>query len=111
MMHDDFDHLFFYGEERVQRRHRVLENHCDMTAPDAVQLPWLHLQQVPVPEKRFSANASVLRQQAHEREKELTLARTRLTNNGQRFTFIDFEIHPVDRLHHTLASLKLNLEI
>ena len=66
VMHDDFHHLFFDAQERIQRCHRVLEYHCDVFATDTVEFLGLHLQQINAPEQRFSGHAAVFGKQSHE---------------------------------------------
>jgi hypothetical protein len=51
--HQGFGHLPADGQHGVQGGHRFLENHTDLTAPDATQGFGIGLQQVPALEANF----------------------------------------------------------
>ncbi len=46
MKQQGFDELILNAQERVQRGHRVLENHGDAAAANAIELSLGHLQQI-----------------------------------------------------------------
>src|SRR5437762_6433698 len=104
-MHADrLGHLIADREERVQRGHRVLQDHRDPAAADLLHLLVGFPQQVFALEHHPAADdAGSRRQHAQDGERERALAGTRLADNAQRLAGMNAQRHIVDRPHDTGA--------
>ena len=93
------DQLKTNGKTRVQRGHRVLENHghvfaqnlSPLTVRNAQQVPTLKLQQV-------CADTALPLQQTHQRHHGHRLARARLAHNAQNLARLDRQVNAIHRL-------------
>src|SRR5712691_11288274 len=87
-------------EERVQRRHRVLEDHGDLSAPDPAQLALALARQILALEDDAPAHdAGGPRQEPDDREARRRLAAPRFTDEPQGLAFVEREAHAIHRLH------------
>ena len=92
-------HLPEDGEERVQRRHGVLEDHGDPPAADPPQLALALAGQVLALEDDAAAHdAGGPRQEPDDREARRRLAAPRLADEPQRLALVEREAHAVHRL-------------
>src|SRR5262245_35815968 len=79
-------------EERVQRRHRVLEDHCDPPPAHAAQLALALLRQL------LALEAGGPRQEADDRQTRRCLAAPRFPDEPERLAGAEREAHTVHRL-------------
>src|SRR5262249_15541350 len=99
---DRLRHLVADGEERVERRHRVLQDHGDPLAADAAHLRIRLLQEVLALEQDLSAHdPGRRRKQTQEREGEGGLPGARFPDDAERLARIEIERHLVDGAHDT----------
>ena len=98
--------------DRVQRRHRVLEDHRDLVAADLAQLVGVDLQQIPVLEDRLALGHGVpLRVQAHDRHAGDALAAARLAHDRERLALLDAERDAVHRVDDAVIRAEVRLQI
>ena len=71
-------------EARVERGHRVLEDHRDVAAAIDVELVGREREEVDVAEHRPAGRPAVVGEKAHDREEGLALARTGFADDGER---------------------------
>ena len=84
-------------QHRVQRGHRVLEDHRDLAAADRAQLLVRQREQVAAAEhRRALRDAAVARQDPEQRERGDALAAARLADDAERLAGRDVEGDPVD---------------
>ena len=93
------DHLGADLQVRVQRGHRVLEDHGNLLAPDAVQGGGRQSQDLLVAEPDAARGAPVAGQQAHDRHEKLALAGAGFPDHADRFAGHDIEADIVDGAH------------
>ena len=101
------------GVDRVQRRHRVLQDHRDLAAAVLAHFGFAELQQVDAFELDLAADdlAARLRHQAQQRQAGHRLARTGLAHDAQRFARCNCEAYAVDRLHDAAPSVEVGAQI
>src|SRR5438105_13586810 len=86
-------------EERIQRRHRILEDHGDPPAPDPAQLALALAGQVLALEDDAAADdARASRQEPDDGQARRGLAAARLADEPEGFTLVQREAHTVARL-------------
>jgi hypothetical protein len=84
---------------RVERRHRLLEDHRHVAPDEVAPLACAQLAQVTAVEvQAIGGHGSRPRQQAHHGEHCYRLARTRLTDDREHFVGIDLHVNAIDRL-------------
>src|SRR5918912_14366 len=90
-------------QNRVERRHRILEDDRHFVAADATQVPLRELQKIPPFERRLAADdlAGRNRDQPEDRHRADALARTGLTDDSERLARIDVVRDSVDGLDDT----------
>src|SRR5581483_4614824 len=94
-------HLVADGEERVQRGHRVLQDHRDALAPHPAHLAVGFLQQVLALEEHLAAGDPRRgRQQPQDGEGECALSGAGLAHDAEGAAGLESERHVVDRAHH-----------
>jgi hypothetical protein len=100
-------------ERRVERRHRVLEDHRDLAAADVLHLPVVELRQVLAVEEDRPAYdlRGRFRNETHDRERRDGLAATGLTDDPERLALLHVEADPVDRLHDAFPREEARLEV
>jgi hypothetical protein len=95
------DDLVADSEARIERGHRLLEDHRQPVAPQVAQGLIGDLQQIHAVEAdRACYLRGVLRQQAHDRERRHALAAAGLPDQAERRAIGDAEIETVDGMGH-----------
>ena len=99
-------------QRRVQRRHRVLEDHRDLLAADVLELRALELQEVaPLEDRRPVDDAPGELDQPHDRKRRHRLAAAGLAHDAEHRSPLDGEGHTVDRAHFALARPEIRVEV
>ena len=100
-------------EDRVEARHRVLEDHRDVVPADGPNVVVVHLEDVHAVEDDGALDdlARGLRDEPHERERGHRLATAGLAHDAEGLAGGELERHAVDRVHHTVAGEELRLEV
>src|SRR5262245_14343338 len=99
MMDRHFGELLLDGEERVQRSHRILENHRDPLAADLRKRVVVESQEVlMLIENRAAAGDATgrLRNQPEQREMGDGLSRATFADDAKRFPAAQFIREPID---------------
>ena len=99
---DRLDDLVADRIDRVQRGHRLLEDHGDVAPPQVVQICSRHGEDITTLEQDLAAQARAL-DQAQRRERSHRLAGSRLADQRQLLPGVEREAHPVD--HPTGAEV------
>ena len=84
--------------ERIERGHRLLEDHGDLVAADLLHLRFAFLQQILAIEEnpRFRRMEGIGGEQPHQREGRLRFAAAGFANHRQRLPLLDMEADAVD---------------
>src|SRR2546427_2640563 len=92
-------------QDRIQARHRVLEDHRDVLTADAPDVVIVHLQDVLTVEHDRTRDdlPRRLRDEAHERQCGHGFSATGLAHDAERFAGGDLERHAVDGAHDTIT--------
>ena len=100
-------------QRRVQRGHRVLEDHRDLAAAHVLELPLAQLRQVTAVVEDGAGDdlGRWLRDQAHDRERGDRLAAAGLADDPERLALLDREADPVDGTDDALAGEEVRAEI
>ena len=100
-------------EHRVERRHRVLEDHRHLAAADLAELVLGHREQVAALEDRFAAHdpAGRLRDQPEHREHGHALARARLADDAEHLAGEEVVADAGDGLHDAVLRLELDRQV
>src|SRR5436190_15564057 len=99
------------GQHRIQRGHRVLEDHRDLAAANAPQRPVPEPQQVTPPEERGAAgDVTGPRQDAEQRECGHALAAARLADDAERLARADLERDAVDGVDGAAVGAELDAQ-
>jgi hypothetical protein len=104
-------HLGGHRQEGVQGRHRILEDHGDVRSADPVELAHRKPQQLPPTEAHAARGLAVVRQQPHDAQHRLGLARARLAHDPQRLTLAQGEADPVDGLDGAVGGLEADFQV
>jgi hypothetical protein len=97
MPHDPLDDLVADGERRIERRHRLLEDHRDAIAADVAQRRGRQAKEVGAFEEDFAGgHPARARDEAHDRERGHALAAARFADEAERAAGSDVEIDAVD---------------
>ena len=100
------------GEHRVERGHRVLEDHRDLAAADRAQVLVVEREQVAAAEhRRALGDAAVPGEDPEQRERGDALAAARLAHDPQRLAGGDVERDPVDGVDQPSLGAEANVEI
>ena len=106
------DHLGLDRQNRVERHHRVLEDHGNFLAPDGAHLLGRAPDKVPALEQDFAASHAPRRvDQPEDGETGDRLARAGLADKSQNLAAADLEGHAVDRLGDTVAGEEMGGEV
>ena len=107
------DHLISDPQVRIERCHRILENHRDSIATDAAELLLVAVQKVEVMKERASAlnPPRRVRDQPKERITRDRFSRARLPDDAEGFTFSNRKRNVVDCAHDTGASVEIGSKI
>ena len=99
-------------QRRVERRHRVLEDHRDLPAAHVLELALGQMHEVAALERdRAARDARGLREQAHDRERRHRLAAAGLADDAERLALLDGEADAVDGVHVAAARLEVRAEV
>jgi len=99
------------GVERVQRGHRLLEDHADPAAADPVELGLAQRQQVAAAIVHRAAGLAVGSQQPHRRHHGLALARAGLAHHRHRLAGVDVEVDALHRLDHAVQRAEADPQV
>src|SRR5207248_9548074 len=98
--------------DRVQARHRVLEDHGDLVAADLAQPLRRRRQEVlALPERGAGGHRRALRVQPHDREAGDALPRAGLADDAERLALVDRERDTVDRTHDAVVRPEVRLQV
>ncbi len=109
---DRFHDLRADGEHRVERRHRLLEDHADVAAADRLHLPLGQPHEV-VAEERDAArfDAGGRRQQPHDRERRDALAGAAFADDAERAARLEAERQIVDGVDDAFFGVEVGAEV
>src|SRR5215469_1521847 len=110
---DCLRNLVTYGEHRIERGHRVLENHRDFATAQIGQLVLVLLQDIFTVEVDLAANdlARWIGYQAHHRKRRNAFAAAALTYYPQGLARLDGKGDIIDSLHYPSTCKKVRLEV
>src|SRR5439155_941823 len=110
---EPFGELAADGEHRVERGHRLLEDHRDLPAPHASHLLLGEREEIASLEHHLAADdlARRLRDEPHDREGADALAAAGFTDERDGLAFLHVPGDVVDRTHHAATRQKLRREI
>src|SRR5262249_48901620 len=110
---EGFGDLLAAGEDGVQRRHRLLEDHRDLFAPDLPHLARRHVHEVlaVVEDLALHDLAGRLRDQLHHRQRGPGLAAAGLAHHAERLALVDVEIDAVHRADGPFVREEVGLEV
>ena len=110
---DRLAHLAADGEQRIERGHRLLEDHRDLVAADALHLGLAELEQVLALEADGAADDAAGRvcHQAQNRQRRHALAAARFAHHAQRLAALEVIGNAVDRTHGADRGEEMGLEI
>ena len=107
-----FGDLISAGVDRVQGRHRFLEDHRDVIATHVPHLLFSQPDQVPVAKPDMAGrDPAIFLQQPHDRQRRDALPRAGLPHQADRGLGGDGEIDAVDRLDSAPVNVKLGMEV
>ncbi len=106
-------YLFADADHRVQRRQRVLEDHGDLAAPDALVILLGQTDELLTEEFDRAAGDPGRRgvQDAHDGLSRDRFARPRLAQDRDGLAPVQRETHTVDGSSHSVAGVELDLEV
>src|SRR5580765_2247114 len=100
------------GVHRVQRGHRVLEDHRHLVAANVLQLVLVHLEHVSTLVEHLTAEGRVaVSRQAEQRHRSDALPRAGLSHDAEHLAALQLEAHTVDSIDHTIFCVELDLEV
>src|SRR5215208_8049232 len=110
---DGLPDLVPHCEDRVEARHRVLEDHGDVVAPYFLHPLLAHLEQVLALEEDLALRVFDRRPgvELHDRERRDALSAPRLANDPERLPRLEREGDPVHRLDDPILGLEVRLEV
>src|SRR5450755_1486187 len=97
----------------MQRRRRILENHCDVLAANVAHLGLRQLQEIAALECNAAGRGggAVIRQNADDGPRQHALAGTGLADDAESLTSLNRERYAVDRPHHAVRRMELRHEM
>ena len=100
-------------EHRVQRGHRLLEDHADLAAPHVTHRLFGELQEIAALEQDLATDdpARGPGDEPHDAQRADALAAARFPDDAQRLAGRDFEGDPVDGIHRPASSRELDAKI
>ena len=115
---DRFGNLLAHGKDRVERGHRLLEDHRDIGTAHAahgrlagvcqIQHFAVAAAQMHVPADDLAA---AVFHQPHQRQRRHRLARARFAHHGKRFTAVHMERQVAHRVDHALGRGKAHAQV
>jgi hypothetical protein len=115
--HQRLDQLVPNRVDRIERRHRVLEDHRDVITADVSHLPVGQRQEVSrlavdrKGDRTVDDSARRARHQPHQAQGGDALAAARFAHDAEGFAFLDMERDIVDGEDHARAGEELRLEV
>src|SRR4030095_3154376 len=100
------------GEHRIERGHRLLEDHRDLFAADLSHLGRGQIEEASpaVVDRALDDAARGLRDQAHDREGRNALPGAGLADDAERLALVDVKIDPVDGADNALVGVEIRLQ-
>src|SRR5260370_37659354 len=113
MLFESFGDLSADRQDRVQRGHRLLENHADIRAPDLSNLLVRQPQQIPPRKQNFASLYTPwwIGDQAKDRQGTRGLARPALADDRDGLASFDRVGNPVDGRHYAGPGAKLGVQV
>jgi hypothetical protein len=100
------------GEQRVERGHRLLEDHRDVAAANLAHLFVVEIEQALAVERDLAAGApGEPRQQPHDRERRDRLAGAGFADDGDDLAAADLEAQALDRTHGAARRLEMDVQV
>jgi hypothetical protein len=107
-----FDQLRIDAQHRIQRHHRILEDHCDAVAANGAHSPVRQAEQVAPPEKDPAAGNPAGRiDQPHDGIRSHRLAGTRFTNQSHNLPGFQRKRDVVERPDYLFARRELRGQV
>ena len=109
---DRFHDLRADGEHRVQRRHRLLEDHADVAAADRLHLPFGQADEIAAEERdsaRFDAGGR--REQPHDRERRDAFAGAAFADDAERAAVLELEREIIDGFDDAFFGVEVGAEV
>jgi hypothetical protein len=105
--------LIAHGQRRVERGHRVLQDHRDARPAQFAHLRAALREQILALEQDLPPDDAParLRHQPQDRQTRHRLPRPRLPDDPERLPATHGEARPVDRLHHPAPSVKMRAQL
>ena len=98
--------------DRVQRRHRVLEDHPELGAAVLLHLGVRHLQQVGALVDHLALEVRVhIAREAHQRHRRDALAGAGLADDPEHLAALELERDAVDRAHDAVLRREVDLQV
>src|SRR5262249_48509183 len=109
---DDLGNLVADRIDRIERRHRLLEDDSDLLAADVLHVLRAEWHEVlAAPEDLAPGDATGWHgNELEHRQRGDGFAATRFANQAERLTAFDGEIKAIDRSHHTVVGDELRLQ-
>ena len=104
-------HLLADAVERVERRHRLLEDHGHSGAAKTIELSRRGAEQLRAAIARRSGRDAVGGEQAHDRQHRLALARAELADDGDRLAGGDVEVQAAHRVDRAASTVEPHREL
>ncbi len=105
------DDLIADAHVRRQRGQRVLKNHGDLRAANAVQPRLGHLRKIFAAIEEASLGAPIIGKEADSSQQQLAFARSRFADYAEAFALGDIETDILDRMHLAVGCRKADMEI
>ena len=101
------------GQRRIERGHRLLEDHRDLVAAHRADAGIVELQQIDTVEQDFAAldPARRVRDQPQHRQRGDAFAGSGLAHNRERLAGIEMERHAIDRGHGSALGAESHRQI
>jgi hypothetical protein len=104
VLHQHLGQLAAHREIRVQRRHRVLEDHRHAPAADGVHLGCRHADEFAPTIAGAAGGPAVGSQEPHHRHEDLTLAGAGFADDSESLALLHTETHAVDCFDESLRG-------
>ena len=109
---DRLDDLLADPVHRIERGHRVLEDHPDLVAAEVLHLRVRDLEQVPALVVHLAAEARVdVARQPHDRHRGHALARAGLADDAEHLAALELERDAVDGVNDAVLGRELDAEV
>ena len=110
---DHLTDLISHGLHRIQRGHRILEDHGNLFAADGTHLAFAQREEVPALEIHLAAQhlGRRVRQDPEDTQRRRGLARTGFTHKAQRFALAHLQVKIIDRVDAAAAGAVFHREV